>query len=162
LLFEGYEKNIIMKQILMICTLVIGSALYVNAQDHNKMKVNEKDVPQSVKSAFNSNFPNASNVEWKMYDGKYKAKFTQNGEEQIAEFSSSGELISKGTKISKDQLPPAVTEALKTSYANKGIDEAYKIEKGNETYYKVKLAGEPKKAITYTADGKVVNDREKK
>jgi len=146
----------------MICTLVVGSALYVNAQDHNKMKLNEKDVPQSVKATFNSAFANASDVEWKMKEGKYKAKFELNGKEQLAEISSSGELISKGMEISKDQLPAVVTDALRTSYANKEIDEVYKIEKGNETYYKVKLVGETDKPIMFSADGKVVTEKAKK
>ena len=146
----------------MICTLVVGSALYVNAQDHAKMKVDEKDVPQNVKGAFNTTFANASEVEWNLYEGKYKAKFNQNGQSQLAEFSSSGELISKGTEISKDQLPAPITDALRTSYANKEIDKAYKIEKGNETYYKVKFAGEPNKAIMYSADGKLINEKAKK
>lgn len=148
-----------MKNVLMICTLLLGSALYVNAQDQNKMKVNDKDVPQNVKAAFTSNFANASEVEWKLYDGKYKAKFDSNGEDNFAEFSSSGELISKGTKINKDQLPAAVNDAFKNAYAGKDINEAYRIEKGTETFYKVKVGGDQKKAIVYSADGKVIKDK---
>ncbi len=63
-------------------------------------------------------------------DNNYKAKFDMNGEDHFAEFNSSGELLSKGMKIEKNELPSAVTDALRTGYANKEVDEAYKVEKG--------------------------------
>ncbi len=54
---------------------------------HEKMKVKEQDVPQAVKSAFTGQFPGASDVEWKMKNGNYKADFDMNGADHMAEIT---------------------------------------------------------------------------
>ena len=145
-----------MKKLFGILLLSCGF-LIANGQD----KVKDQDVPQAVKTAFQSNFTDASDVQWKIYDGKYKAKFDVNGEKHFAEFTNSGELVAKGMKIDKDQLPSAVSDALRTGYANKNIDEVYKVEKGGETLYKVKLEGVNEKMLVYSEDGKLVKEKMK-
>jgi hypothetical protein len=146
-----------MKKLLLITLLGIFTAFQVNAQE--KAKIKDKDVPQAVRTAFDNQFDNTAMVDWKMKDGKYKAMFTMNLKKHFAEFSSSGELLSKGEKIDKDGLPTPVADAIKTSYANNNIDEVYRIEKGGQTQYMVKLEGDPKKKVIYDAQGQVVQEK---
>jgi hypothetical protein len=149
-----------MKKLVFVFLLLSGAVLIANAQDQNKLKVDPKDVPQSVKAAFENAFANASNVEWKMKDGKYKAKFELSGQKQFAELSNSGEVLSTGMKVEKDQLPSVVSDAVRTGNANKGIEEVYKVEKGGQTHYMVKLEGNPER-LMYTADGKLLKEKTK-
>lgn len=146
-----------MKNLLLITVLGFFTAFQVDAQDKQKLK--DKDVPQAVRTAFDNAFDNALMVDWKMKDGKYKAAFTKDLKKHFAEFSSSGELISKGVKIDKDELPTAVSGAVSASYANDKIDEVYRVEKGGKTKYLVKLDGEPKRKIMYDEQGQVIKDK---
>lgn len=156
-----------MKKILFIAAIGLCTAIGVNAQEkdmkdhkgHEKMKVKEKDVPESVKSAFTSQFPGASDVDWKMKNGNYKVDFDMNGADHMAEMTQSGELVSKGMEIKKDELPAPVADAVKTGYAGNMIDEAWKVEKGGDTYYMVKLDGNPDRKLMYDAQGKLVKEK---
>lgn len=128
-------------------------------KDHKKMEIKEKDVPEAVRSAFQSQFANASDVDWKMMKGKYKAKFEMGDVDHMAEFTSTGELVSKGMEIDKNEVPTLVSDAVKTGYAGKNIDEVYRVEKGGSTYYMVKLDGDPDKKLMYDAQGKLVKEK---
>jgi hypothetical protein len=145
-----------MKKLLLITLLGFFAAFGVNAQGED---IKDKDVPQAVRTAFDNQFNNTTLVDWKMKDGKYKASFTMNLKKHIAEFNSSGELLSKGEKIKREELPTAVADAVKTSYASTKIDEVFRIEKGGQTQYMVKLEGDPKKKVIYDAQGQVVKEK---
>ena len=135
-----------------VMSLLIGYG--VKAQDK---ELKDKDVPEAVRSAFDKQFDNTMMVDWRMKDGIYKARFNQGLKKHTAEFSSSGELLSKGEKIGKDDLPTAVSDAVKISYASSNVDEVYRIEKKGQTFYKVKLDNDKK--IIYDAQGKVIKEK---
>lgn len=150
-----------MKTLFGICLLVVGMAVTANAQnaqDKTKSKLDEKNVPQAVKSAFTSAYANASDIEWKAKNGNYKVKFEQDGKDQIAELSASGEIISKGVEIEKSELPSAVSDAIASKNANAKIDKLYRIEKGGQTHYMVKMDGSPEKKVMYSEDGKIMKE----
>jgi hypothetical protein len=143
-----------MKRMLFIAVMSLLIGYGAKAQDK---ELKDRDVPEAVRSAFDKQFDNTMMVEWKMRDGIYKAKFNQGLKKHTAEFSSSGELLSKGEKIGKDDLPTAVSDAIKTSYASSNIDEVYRIEKKGQTCYKVKLDNDKK--VIYDAQGKVIKEK---
>jgi putative PepSY-like beta-lactamase-inhibitor len=145
-----------MKKLLLITVLAAFISFGVNAQQKD---IKEKDVPEAVRTAFKNQFDNTMMTDWKMKDDKYKVMFTMNMKKHMAEFSSSGELLSKGEKINIDQLPTKVADAVKTGYASSNIDEVYRIEKGGQTQYLVKLEGKPEKKIVYDAQGNVVKEK---
>ena len=146
-----------MKKLLLFAVLGVFTAFQVNAQDNEKIK--DKDVPQAVKTAFDNQFNNTAMVDWKMKDGKYKAAFTMNLKKHFAEFSNSGELISKGEKIDKEELPNPVADAVKTGFSSSKVDEVYRVEKEGKTMYMVKLDGNPKQKILYDDQGKVLKEK---
>lgn len=146
-----------MKKKLLACCLALGTVLSINAQE--KMKIDEKDVPVSVQTTFKGQYPEASDAGWKMKDGKYKVHFKVSGTKQIAAFDQSGTLLSKGVEVKEADLPTAIGTSTKSLYANREIDEIYKIDKDGTTNYLVKLKGDPKTKILYSADGQVVKDK---
>jgi hypothetical protein len=147
-----------MKRMLFIAVISLLIGYGAQAQDDDR-KLKDNEVPEAVRSSFDQQFDNTMMVEWKMKDGKYKAKFNQGLKKHVAEFSSSGELLSKGEKIGKDDLPTQVSDAVKSGYASSNIDEVYRIEKKGQTYYKVKLDGNPDRKVVYDAQGKVIKEK---
>jgi hypothetical protein len=150
---SDHLKTLIMKKLLLVAVLGLF-VLAVNAQDAQKIKDN--DVPQAVKTAFEKEFPNTTLADWKIKDGNYKASFTNGSKKQMAEFGASGELISKGEKISKDELPTPVGDAVKQGYSSSDVGEIYRVEKGGQTLYLVKLEGNAPKKLVYDAQGKQI------
>ena len=148
-----------MKKLLMIMLAACLVTLQLNAQNkQDKKDVNAKDVPQAVKSAFESQFANAADVEWKMKNGSYKAKFEQNDLDHFAEFNNSGELVSHGTEVKEGEIPAAVSDAIKTNYSGSSIDDVYRVEKKGQVKYMVKLNGNNKKLV-FDEQGKLVKEK---
>ncbi|MBL7699118.1 MAG: PepSY-like domain-containing protein [Chitinophagaceae bacterium] len=149
-----------MKNVLFVFAFTIFGWLAVNAQNvQEPSKIKDKDVPEVVRNAFDNQFDNTAMAQWKMKEGNYKVSFRQGLKKHMAEFSSSGELISKGEKVEKNDLPTPVGDAVKANYSNSNIDEVYRIEKNGETQYLVKLEGNPKKKVVYDVQGKVLTEK---
>lgn len=140
-----------MKKILFLGLLTAGLMAGAYAQD----EVKEKDVPAGIHSSFKSAFPNAKDVEWKLKDGKYKAKFEVNGLDHFAKYGADGKLLARGMKIRTSEIPNAVTAAIKETYAARMIDDVYRVDKNGAAFYLVKLKGDPETKVLYTADGQV-------
>lgn len=146
-----------MKKLIFAILLVTGLTQIAAAQE----QVKESDVPAEVKTGFKNAFPDAKDVEWKMKDGKYKVKFEMNGTDNIAAFDAAGKMLSKGVKIKESELPAAVAAAVKSGYADRTIDDVYKVDKNGTIHYMVKLNGSPETKVAYTADGQVVKEKGK-
>ena len=142
------------KKLIMFC-LAAGLALGISAQD----KVQDKDVPAPIQTNFKTQYPDASAVNWKMKEGNYKVHFKQNGFKQLAAYDASGKLLSKGIEIKESELPASISSSVKTGYADRSIDEIYKIEKNGTTSYMVKMKGNPETKLMYSADGQSVKDK---
>ena len=146
-----------MKKKLLAFCLAAGIVLSISAQE--KVKVSDKDLPATVQTTFKAQYPDASNADWKMKGGKYKVHFKVNGIKQIAAYDQAGMLLSKGTEIKESELPATITSSTKSLYANRTIDEVYKVDKNGVTQYLVKLKGDPETKILYSADGQVIKDK---
>ena len=63
----------------------------------SEKKISASEVPASVTAAFNTKYPNATDVEWEQETKKakviYEAEFKFNGKEIEAEFDSTGNFI---------------------------------------------------------------------
>jgi hypothetical protein len=144
-----------MKKIIFLGLLTTGLMLGAYAQDNLK----EKDVPPTVQTSFKTEFPNAKDVEWKMKDGKYKVEFEINGLDHFAKYGTDGKLMAKGMKIRTSEVPNAVTTAVKNAYADRTIDDVYRVDKDGGAFYLVKLNGDPEKKIMFSADGQEVKEK---
>jgi hypothetical protein len=146
-----------MKKILFAVLFTTGLMLGANAQTSTEQKLKVGEVPATLKTSFKTEFPNAKDVEWTLKEGKYKVKFELNDLDNFAKYDADGKMIAKGMQIKQTDLPPAVTAAVKTAYANKEIDDVYKVEKEGVTQYLIKFDKDLK--VMYTADGQVVTEK---
>jgi hypothetical protein len=146
-----------MKKKLLAFCLAVGTVLSINAQE--KKKISESEVPAAIQTTFKGQYPNAADAEWKLKEGKYKVHFEVDGTKQMAAFDQSGTLLSKGVQVKEADLPTAIGTSTKSMYANREIDEIYKIDKNGTTNYLVKLKGDPDTKVLYSADGQVIKDK---
>ena len=147
-----------MKKKLLAFCLAAGIVLSINAQE--KTKISDKDLPATIQTNFKSQYPDASGADWKLKDGKYKVHFNVNGTKQMAAYDQAGTMLSKGVEIKQSELPANITSSTKSLYANRDIDEVYKVDKNGATQYLVKLKGDPETKILYSADGQVIKEKQ--
>ncbi len=113
-------------------------------------------VPAAVKSAFNTKYPNATNVKWGKENTKeYEAEFKLNGTNVSANFGLDGSWVETETVIKIASLPAPVTAALKKKYPGAVITMAEKLEMpGGKLLYEAtfKVNGK-KKSMELNPDG---------
>jgi|ADGO01.1.fsa_nt_gi hypothetical protein len=141
-----------------IALLLAGFTLSASAQQ--KVKVKTQDVPANVQTALKTAFPDAKDIDWTLKEGMYKASFEVNGKDHFAKITNDGQVKVKGSEIMANQLPEAVTSAIKSAYANWKIDDVFQLEEDGTTSYLIELDGHPDKHVYYTADGQLVKETE--
>lgn len=121
-----------------------------------------QNVPTAAKDAFNSKYPNATDVDWekKDKDGKtlYIAEYKIGKTEYYAVYDASGKLMKHKTTIMESELPNAVKSTIKNQYKDYKVDDVYRVEKDGKTFYMVELDGKVDKKVAISADGVVMKD----
>ena len=104
-------------------------------------------VPDAVKTAFNSKFPNASNIKWeKENKTELEANFKMNNSDISANFRLDGSWVETETTIPASELPAAVTNTVNTKYPGAVYGRTEKIEKpGGKILYEVNITVNNKK-----------------
>lgn len=99
-------------------------------------KLQEKDVPAPVKTAFQKNFPQAKVEKWEKEGVNFEAEFELNKTKQSVLFDAQGNLLETEVEIKLTQLPKGVLEYVKANYKGQKVKEAAKITdaKGTVTY----------------------------
>lgn len=142
-----------MKKVVLLLALGFGISTVTLAQDN---------VPQQVKSKFESSYAQATDVEWKQKDDGYWVKFEMNNTEHYVAYDANGNVKKHGQEIPVSELPQAVRDAINKQYPNREIEEAGTVEKDGKTMYKAKLEGEPEDLkVIFNADGSVVKEKDK-
>lgn len=102
-------------------------AMVLNASLASAQKMNESDVPASVKSAFAKKYPGAKVEKWEKEGADYEAEFDLNKVEYSAVFDSNGTFKELEQEIKTSTLPKAVTDYCTKTYAGYKLTEAAKI-----------------------------------
>ena len=110
-----------MKKALFIASLLAAFG-FANAQ-----KVNDADVPATVKATFKSTSPKATNVKWEKEDGNYEGHYKSGSVKMTTVIDPSGKLVQTEEAISSSALPKAASDYLAKNLAGKKITEAAKI-----------------------------------
>jgi hypothetical protein len=96
-------------------------------------------VPENVQSACLKKFPESAKfkIAWEKEKGNYEANWGgKSGEDNSARFTPSGDFVEIEHAIPVNDLPPAVSQYIKTHYNGAKISEAGKVTdaKGKQTY----------------------------
>jgi len=143
-----------MKSLLSLACFIFSFATIGRCQ-----KVNEKDVPGAVKTAFTNKFPAASDVKWeKENKTELEATFKINNNDVSANFKLDGSWVETETTIPANQLPAAVTNTVNTKFPGAVYGRTEKIEKPNgKIFYEVNITMKgKKKELELNPDGVMV------
>jgi len=121
----------------------------------NAQKVNDNDLPQAVKTAFQKQFPNAQKVEWGKEDKDFEAEFKLNSVETSAVFDATGTLKETEVELDATKLPATITDYCTKNFAGYKISEAAKSTdpKGVSTYEVELSKGKEKFDALFDANG---------
>jgi hypothetical protein len=93
------------------------------------------DPNPSVLRAFQTEFKQASNVEWQERPDFAKVHFNFNGSQVEAYYEFNGELIGTARTILFDQLPLAALKAVENRFPRSAFYEVTEYSKGGELFY---------------------------
>lgn len=132
-----------------IIILALGLGLFSTAATAQKVNVKSKAkttkaiaAPSSVKNKFSSEYSAAKSVVWaSSANGNFIAKFNNpEGNNQMVEYTKSGEFVSGKTVYKIDATPEAVQKAIAKDYADYSVESVMKMNLPNlDPYYKVKV-----------------------
>jgi uncharacterized membrane protein YkoI len=137
------------KLVLMMVAAMITSLTFAQ-------KLQEKDVPAPVKTAFQKNFPQAKVEKWEKEGINFEAEFELNKSEQSVLFDAQGDIIETEIEIEISELPNGILDYVKKNYKGQSVKEAAKITdtKGTLTY-EVEIKGMD---LLFASNGKFIKE----
>jgi light-regulated signal transduction histidine kinase (bacteriophytochrome) len=105
-------------------------------------KIQSKDVPEAVMTAFQKEFPAAKIAKWDREEINFEASFDNNKSDQSVVFDAQGNILEIEVEIEINQLPKGVMDYVKATYPGKKIKEVAKITDAQKTVtYEVEVNG---------------------
>lgn len=145
-----------MKKIILLALLTAGFAFQSCSDDDDLTS-----VPESISTAFQQKYPNATPTEWERQGTGYKADFWNNGGEAEAWFNADGTWIRTETDVPNPNasLPQPVRDYVSATYAGYYIEDADLVETPSQTYYELELErqGSADIYLNIKADGTLLN-----
>jgi len=123
---------------------------------------NSRDVVPSnnLQKHFRTHFPNARRVEWERAAGIYEAEFKIGRRDFKAFYDSNGNLLMIVEEIHRSALPAVVRNAAEARHPKSRIDDVYKIRRGTETLYRVKMDRRGTEVkLLISSGGAILNER---
>lgn len=139
---------------LKIFTLLFLGSFAMNAQDLTK-----DAVPNEVMTAFESEYSNASDVEWEKTMDYFNVEFDLNRIDHEVWYTAAGEMVKLEKEVKKSDLPAAIKTELENEYAGFRVEDAELQKEDGVTTYRVELEnGNQEKNVTFNDSGKVLNE----
>jgi len=137
-----------MKKLIVIIPMLF-SLLFVAAQ--------ELKVPDAVLEAFETKYPDAGKVTWKIKNDAYQAQFNYESK-RLAYFANDGKWLKTATMIDEMDLPENVVEYVMDNYDTADFTQLqYVINNKDQSYYLVifELDGEKIK-LKFDDEGEIL------
>lgn len=160
--------DLIMKKLFFTCLLSASLMGALTACTEDNQPPGTSDVPESILTRFNADYPDAQNVKWQQ-DGDYYVANFSNGQstDNAAWYERDGRWGMTKYEIPFDHLPPTVSEAFAaTEYGQSG--SAWRVERevdvlerrdGTETLYIIEVEqGETEVDLYFTAEGVLIKE----
>lgn len=99
-------------------------------------KMQDKDVPATVKTTFQKQYPDAKELKWEKENGNFEVEFELKETEYSVLLDASGNILETEIEISIDALPSNAKDYVLKNHSGQKIKEAAKITdaKGTVTY----------------------------
>ena len=150
-------KEQILTMFIMVILMVFTLAILGYAQD-----IPQTQVPSEILNQFNSQFPDASNVEWEMKGDLYNVEFEIGWNiDHNVWYNAASEMVKHKEDISPDELPEAVNNRIKTDFNGYTIEDLKRITDNGVVVYKMELNSSQQQDwdVVIDAKGDVVNKK---
>ncbi len=119
-------------------------------------KIDASKVPNTVKSAFEKQYPGIRVAKWEKENDKYEANFSKDGKAMSTLQQADGKIVETEISIKISELPLSIVNYVKQHHPGKKIKDASKItnDKGEQMYE----AGIPGKDLLFNKDGKFIKE----
>lgn len=136
-------------------------AIWDGTKDHDGGSPKaSKNQPAKVRSAFASDYPNATNVTWSKYRGDWTATFNNGIIRSVAVYHANGQRKDTRTVIQKPQVPKIIIDDIFRKRPRSQLGDIVKIEvpEAVKDIFRIKTieAGTPRFSF-YNTDGKEVS-----
>ena len=151
-----------MKTLMHKIALLIALALFSgNAVQAQELHPKESNVPDVVKQALTSLYPNAKDIEWLKKNRDHEAEFVDNNMSVSILFDKKGNVLNKKTEIDKSEYPAGVSEALKKDFVDHGykpLSYMKRTEKEDVIYETLLVKGRDLIVVKYDPAGKLLSN----
>jgi len=125
-----------MKRIILMSTMLAGIFISCDTDDSPNV-----DTPSVVLNAFQSEFPNAKDIEWDENKDGFEVEFEIEKIEHTAVLSSEGNITRYKYDILHSELPKLVNQTIESNYDHNKLDDIEILKIDDETYYQVEFEG---------------------
>jgi len=113
-------------------------------------KTSDTKVPESVTSEFNSDFSQASNVQWEKIADYFKVSFNQHGVVLYAFYTDDADFMGIANYMLSDKLPVSLKSEIKKNYPGYWITDLIKYSIKDKPGYYVALENANQKIMLKT------------
>lgn len=133
--------------------------IWEGTRDNGSGSKPSKNQPAKVRTSFQQDYPNATNVYWTKYRGDWTVTFGNGLYRSTAVYHANGERRDTRTPILKDKMPRIVLDSIFKRRPDTKLEEVIKIEipKTVKDIFRIKdIIQEKTEFSYYDADGKLV------
>jgi hypothetical protein len=139
-----------MKKLFIVVLVMGATTLPARAQ-----KLNESQVPATVKTAFQKKYPDIK-ASWDKEDPNYEANFKKDGKAMSVVIDKNGTVVETETDIPVTDLPKGAQDYMKKNYSGVKIQEAARIVRANrDVNYEAEVRH---KDVIFDANGKFIKE----
>ena len=119
---------------------------------------NSNDIPEVLENAISKKFPGAEDIQWSKQDNIFVVRFEMGRNDYKAIVDERGKINIYKKSISISELPAAVMDKIKKSFADKKIKNVEQVTKNGQNHYQMIVDSKTFFAkMVYTADGEPNN-----
>lgn len=138
----------------LIISFICAAGLISNVA---AQELSKSELPSLVLNAFQEEFPKGTDTEWEQEGDLYKCEFEIGKYEHEVWIDKSGNLKKHEEEISKDDLPAAITQKLKSDFKDYSIDDVDKVDTDGKTVFRVELdRNADDREVLFSPDGSIV------
>ena len=119
---------------LKMAAFALFATAAVTAQD-----LQQNQIPESLNTAFQQDYPQATDVEWEMDGMNYKVEFDLGKMDNEIYFTTDGNVLKSEMEMAEKDLPAAVAGTVKNKYPKYKVDEIEVTEENGVRTYEVEL-----------------------
>lgn len=123
-----------MKRIILMTAILAG--MFISCDDDDSPNVK---TPSVVLNTFQSEFPEATDIEWEEFKDDYEVEFEIENIDHTAILSSDGNLIKYKYDILLSELPETVNQTISSNYDSTKIDDTEILKIDGYTYYQIEF-----------------------